>query len=148
MQATAPERILSRGPEETRALAAALAARLPARAVVALEGELGAGKTCFVQGLAAAFGIATPVSSPSYALVNEYAGSRRIVHFDLFRVGGAEEILQLGWEEYLEEEGAILAVEWAERAGALIPPGAWHVRIEHADEETHRWVTVIPGGAA
>jgi tRNA threonylcarbamoyladenosine biosynthesis protein TsaE len=139
--------VVTRGPEETRALAASLAARLPPGAVVALYGDLGAGKTCFVQGLAAAFGITAPVNSPTYNLVHEYPGDRRLVHFDLYRVNHPEEILQLGWEEFLEEAASTVVVEWAERAGDLIPPGAWRIRIEHVDGEERRRVTIQPGDA-
>ena len=145
MQAAPPEQTVTHGPEETRALAAALAPRLPPGAVVALYGDLGAGKTCLVQGLAAAFGITSPVSSPTYTLINEYPGERCLVHFDLYRIREPEEILQLGWEEFLEDDESTVVIEWAERAGDLIPPWAWRIQLEHADGEAVRRITVHPG---
>lgn len=140
-----PEQTVTAGPEETRALAASLADRLVPGDVVALYGDLGAGKTCFVQGLADAFGVTTPVNSPTYTLINEYPGRRRLVHFDLYRVNDPEEIFQLGWEEFLEDGTSTVIVEWAERAGDLIPPRAWRIRLEHLAGEDRRQIEIHPG---
>lgn len=113
-------------PEETWAVAAQLAARLPVRSVLALHGELGAGKSCFVQGLAQALGIIRPITSPTFTLVQEYQGSCRLVHMDLYRIGSPDDLLHLGFEEYLLQDG-VMAIEWAERAGDLLPPEAHHL---------------------
>jgi tRNA threonylcarbamoyladenosine biosynthesis protein TsaE len=126
------------GPEETRQCAGAFAGRLEPGDVVALHGELGTGKTCFVQGVAAAIGVTEPVTSPTFTLVNEYAGRLPVYHMDLYRLSGPEEALQLGMEEYMGGNGITL-IEWADRAAELIPNRAWHVRLvagSTADERT------------
>ena len=121
-------------PEETWDLAARLAGELSPGSVVALHGDLGAGKTCFVQGLAAALGIDEPITSPTYTLIGEYEGRLPLHHIDLYRLSGPEEALGLGIEEYFDTNG-ITAIEWAERAEGILPPDLLHIRIE-ADEHT------------
>jgi len=115
--------------EETWALARALAKELAPGDVVCLEGDLGAGKTTFTQGLAAALGVPGRVTSPTFCIVQEHQSPERLlVHMDLYRLGGEEDVEAIGWEDYLAR-GAILVVEWPDRAGTLVPPSAWHVRI-------------------
>ena len=121
-------------PEETWELASELAGELPAGTVVALHGDLGAGKTCFIQGLAAALEIDEPITSPTYTLISEYEGLMPLHHIDLYRLSGPVEALGLGLEEYFDAHG-ITAIEWAERAEGLLPPDPLHIRIE-ADEHT------------
>ncbi len=112
----------TRSPAETRSLAASLLKELPDRRVYALRGELGSGKTCFVQGLAAALGVEQAVTSPTYTLVNEYeTPSLRLAHMDLYRLRGPEEALDFGLDDYLAEAGVLTVIEWAERAGDLLP---------------------------
>lgn len=119
-------------PEETWALAAELADELPAGTVMALHGDLGAGKTCFIQGYAAALGIDEPITSPTYTLIGEYQGRLPLHHLDLYRLSGPEEALGLGLEEYFDIDG-ITAIEWAERAKGLLPDDLLHIQIT-ADE--------------
>lgn len=127
--------------EETWALAKRLAAEIAPGDVVCLEGDLGAGKTTFVQGLAAALGVPGRVSSPTFCLVQEHRGeSALLVHMDLYRLRGEEDVLAVGWEDYLAE-GAIVAVEWPERAGSLVPEDAVHVVFEHLDGDERRRIT-------
>ena len=121
-------------PEETWALAAELADGLGPGTVIALHGDLGAGKTCFIQGYAAALGIDEPITSPTYTLIGEYEGRLPLHHIDLYRLSGPEEALGLGLEEYFDANG-ITAIEWAERAEGLLPPNLLHIQIE-ADTET------------
>ena len=121
-------------PEETWGLAAELADGLGPGTVIALHGDLGAGKTCFIQGYAAALGIDEPITSPTYTLIGEYEGRLPLHHIDLYRLSGPEEALGLGLEEYFDAN-AITAIEWAERAEGLLPPDLLHIRIE-ADTET------------
>ena len=121
-------------PEETWELASELAGELPAGTVIALHGDLGAGKTCFIQGLAAALGIDEPITSPTYTLIGEYEGRLPLHHIALYRLSGPTEALGLGLEEYFDANG-ITAIEWAERAEGLLPPDPLHIRIE-ADEHT------------
>ena len=121
-----------RGASGTRRAAAALARRLPPGTVVALHGGLGAGKTTFTQGLALALGIERPVTSPTFTLVSEHQGTGgRLVHMDLYRLADSSDLLEIGWQEYLES-GSLVVVEWPERAADLIEavPGAVHVDLE------------------
>lgn len=119
---------ITNSPEETWALAAALAEELGPGTVMALHGELGAGKTCFIQGYAAALGIDEPITSPTYTLIGEYEGRLPLHHLDLYRLSGPEEALGLGLEEYFDIKG-ITAIEWAERAEGLLPPDLLHIQI-------------------
>ena len=136
--------------EETWALAKKLAAELRPGDVVCLEGDLGAGKTTFTQGLAAALGVPGRVTSPTFCIVQEHrrqSNNRTIeqtnnspdllVHMDLYRLHGEDDVIAIGWEDYLAE-GAILVVEWPERAGSLIPSGAKHIVFNHLDGEESR----------
>ena len=119
--------------EETWALARRLAAELKPGDVVCLEGDLGTGKTTFTQGLAAALGVGGRVASPTFCLVQEHRGEGAyLVHMDLYRLHGEDDVLAIGWEDYLAA-GAVIAVEWPERAGSLIPADARHVSFSHLD---------------
>ncbi|MGH2726573.1 MAG: tRNA (adenosine(37)-N6)-threonylcarbamoyltransferase complex ATPase subunit type 1 TsaE, partial [Actinomycetota bacterium] len=89
-------------PEETKALAAAVAPVMLPGDVVALSGDLGAGKTCFVQGAAAALGVSDRVTSPSFILVKEYQGTFPILHLDVYRLSNLQELTDLGYEEFLD----------------------------------------------
>jgi tRNA threonylcarbamoyladenosine biosynthesis protein TsaE len=103
---------------------------------VALYGELGAGKTCFIQGLAEGLDVEGPVTSPTFILIAEHAGGRLpLYHVDLYRTGGVDEVRALGLEDLLGGQG-VTAVEWAEKAEALLPPRTVRVRLEVAGEES------------
>lgn len=128
MKATQPRIVETRSSEETWALAAELADELGPGTVIALHGDLGAGKTCFIQGFAAALGIDEPITSPTYTLIGEYEGRLPLHHIDLYRLSGPTEALGLGLEEYFDING-ITAIEWAERAEGLLPPDMLHIRI-------------------
>ena len=124
--------------EETWGLARQFATELKPGDVVCLEGDLGAGKTTFTQGLAAALGVDGRVTSPTFCLVQEHrSGSTLLVHMDLYRLHDEDDVLAIGWEDYLSE-GAILVVEWPERAGSLIPPTAKHIVFTHLEGEENR----------
>ena len=136
---------ISMSPDDTRRLAAELAESLPERACLALHGDLGSGKTCFVKGIATALQICTPVTSPTYTLINEYAGSRRLTHMDLYRFSRPEEIRSLGLDEYVEAPG-ITVIEWAERAGDLLPPDTIHIHFRILGGDTAREIVIaLPG---
>jgi len=135
------EVVISRNPEETMDLAAALARKLDAREVLALRGDLGSGKTCFVRGLALALGIEDTVNSPTFTIVNEYRGQRPLYHVDLYRITSPEEVLSFGFEELLESQ-AIIAIEWAERAGDLIPDDAIDITLRCLDAPEEREITI------
>ena len=133
---------MTNSPEETWDVAGKLLDVLSRRAVVALHGELGSGKTCFVQGLALALGIRVPVTSPTFTVINEYRGTRPLYHIDLYRLHDPDEVLALGFEDYLESEG-ITAIEWPERAGDLLPASAVHVCIEALEQPDERRMTIL-----
>ena len=134
-------RIVSDSPAATRRLAGEVAARLRPGAVLALHGELGSGKTCFVQGLAAALGVREPVLSPTFALAGEYRGTLALHHLDLYRLRGPADALGIGIEDYLHGDG-ITAIEWAERAAPLLPPSTIHVQFAHGSSDRERIIEV------
>jgi tRNA threonylcarbamoyladenosine biosynthesis protein TsaE len=101
-RASLPRLIHTSSPAETHAVAAALAERLRPGDVVAIEGDLGAGKTCFAQGVGRALGVREPMGSPTFTLINEYAGRRPVYHVDLYRLSGAAEALDLGLDEIMD----------------------------------------------
>ena len=128
--------------EETWKVAAWLAEQLKPGDVLALEGELGAGKTTFVQGLGAALGIRRPMTSPTFVISVEYPTPRfKLVHMDLYRLSGPDDLLPIGYPEYLET-GAVVCVEWPDRAGDLIPADAWHVALALTPEPETRTITI------
>ena len=113
---------------------------LPPGAVLAFEGELGAGKTTFVRAIARGLGVATPATSPTYALVHRYDGPRGpVFHLDCYRLRSAEEAADLDWESMLSEGDAVL-IEWPERAGAWVPEPTMRFRLSHLDDPGRaRW---------
>ena len=104
---------ISHSEQETEQLGSRLAEKLPNGAVVAMYGELGAGKTAFVRGMARGMGLECRVSSPTFTIVNEYLGQRELIHFDMYRLRSSDELFDIGWEDYLSR-GAVCAVEWSE----------------------------------
>jgi tRNA threonylcarbamoyladenosine biosynthesis protein TsaE len=119
-QETDMAEFFSTSEQETEELGRRLAETLKGGAVVAMYGDLGAGKTAFVRGMARGLGLDCRVSSPTFTIVNEYLGERELIHFDLYRISGEEELFDIGWEDYLSR-GAICAVEWSENV-----PGAFY----------------------
>ena len=136
------QRFITNGPEETEALGARLARALEPGAVVAFTGDLGAGKTAFVRGLARGLGIRDRGTSPTFTIVNEYEGGRLpLFHFDLYRLGCADELFDIGWEDYLAR-GGVCAVEWSERMEELLEPGTIRVDLRRGEDEDRRVITV------
>ncbi len=126
---------------ETEALGERLARNLPpGGAVVALYGELGAGKTAFVRGMARGLGVTAQVVSPTFTIVNEYPGPRELFHFDMYRLGGADELFDIGWEDYLARDG-VCAVEWSENVPGAFDGSEVRVTIEKTGDDA-RLVTV------
>lgn len=123
---------ISRSPEETRTLASRLAALLTPGDLVCLYGELGAGKTTFIQGLASGLGVSDPVTSPSFTLIHEHKGDVLLYHLDLYRLEPAD-LAEAGIEAALRSD-AVVAVEWAERLPRALRSGALGIEIAFADE--------------
>ena len=124
-------------PLRTEALGAALGQVIPAGTVIAYRGDLGAGKTAFTRGLARGLGCRDLVTSPTYTIVNEYLGGRLpLFHFDMYRLASADDLWDIGWEDYLDRNG-VCAVEWSENvAEAMESPLV--ITIEKLGEQTRR----------
>ena len=118
---------------ETEALGERLAKCLRAGAVVALYGDLGAGKTAFVRGMARGLDIRESVSSPTFTIVNEDPGDPALFHFDMYRLKNAEELYGIGWEDYLDRNG-ICVTEWSERIEEALPEDAVRVTISRLSD--------------
>jgi tRNA threonylcarbamoyladenosine biosynthesis protein TsaE len=128
--------------EETWALARKFTEGLKSGDVICLEGDLGAGKTTFTQGLAAALGVSGRVTSPTFCIVQEHLGDGKLlVHMDLYRLHGEEDVEAIGWEDYLAR-GAIMVVEWPERAGSLVPESAYHIIFRYNEGEESRAIQI------
>ncbi len=138
-------KIVSKSEADTERAGEELAKGLPGGSVVKLYGGLGAGKTAFVRGMARGMGISCRVSSPTFTIVNEYSGGgKELLHFDMYRLGGAQELLDVGWDDYLARE-AVIAVEWSENVEDIFDGGEIAVRIEKRSD-TEREITIEGGG--
>lgn len=130
--------LVLRSPAATRRLGLRIGASLEAGDFVALTGELGAGKTALVKAIAEGAGIPGPASSPTFALVNLYRGGRVAVqHLDLYRLGGPAELFALGFDDLLAEPAATLC-EWAEKAGAALPPDRLEIALDHVGPRSRK----------
>ena len=136
---------ITNSPEETEEVGQALGRVLTPGTVLAYTGDLGAGKTAFTRGLARGLGAAEAVTSPTYTIVNEYLSGRMpLFHFDMYRLRCADDLWDIGWEDYLDR-GGVCAVEWSENVEAAMD-GAIRVCIEKTGENTRR--IIIEGGEA
>ena len=136
---------ITNSPEETEKLGQALGQALKPGTVLAYTGDLGAGKTAFTRGLARGLGASERVTSPTYTIVNEYLSGRiPLFHFDMYRLSSADDLWDIGWEDYLER-GGVCAVEWSENVEDALQ-GAVRICIEKTGEETRR--ITIEGGEA
>ena len=134
---------ITHNPAETEAVGAALARALHPGAVIAYRGDLGAGKTAFTRGLAQGLGCAEQVTSPTYTIVNEYlSGKMPLFHFDMYRLGSADDLWDIGWEDYLDRRG-VCAVEWSENVDEAMEDAIF-VTIEKLGDEDRR--ITIEGG--
>ena len=133
---------LSHSVTETEELGTALAKHLRAGSVIAYLGDLGAGKTAFTRGLARGLGCTGRVTSPTFTIVNEYEGHIPLFHFDMYRLSDADELFDIGWDDYLSR-GGVCAVEWSERISEEIPSDAVIVTIRRCEEnEDWRRITI------
>jgi tRNA threonylcarbamoyladenosine biosynthesis protein TsaE len=137
-------KVVSRSAQETQALGERLGARLGTGDVVACVGPLGAGKTCFLQGLARGLGVMTDVTSPTFVLVNQYRGRLPVYHVDAYRTGSLTELVDLGLEEMLHGEGVTI-VEWADKLLPLLPPRTVTVTIAGLGDEPRQIELAGPG---
>ncbi len=132
--------LATRSPEQTEAAGEELGRTLGAGDVVALTGELGAGKTCFVQGLVRGLGVRGLATSPTFVLINEYRGRLPVHHVDAFRTASLTELMDLGLPELFDESG-VTVIEWADKVGPLLPSRTIHVEIAGVGDEP-RQITI------
>ncbi len=136
---------ISHSEAETEALGRRLASALSPGAVVAYRGDLGMGKTAFTRGLAQGLGYQGRVTSPTFTIVNEYEGTGMpLFHFDMYRLEGAEDLFDIGWEDYLDR-GGVCAVEWSERVEEALPEDAVTVSFSCCPEDENWRVIAMEG---
>ena len=138
--------ITTRCVDETRKLGESIGSVVTAGTILALYGDLGSGKTSFVQGLGRGLGVPEDyyITSPSYTLINEYPGRVLLFHVDLYRITNSVDIEDLGLYEIFEDQG-VVAVEWADRMGKDLPPNHVRVQFEIFDDKTRK-ISIIPQG--
>ena len=136
---------ISHSTKETEAFAASLAPRLHAGDILACRGGMGMGKTAFARGLAQGLGLRDQVSSPTFALIQEYTdGNIPLYHFDMYRISGLEELYSTGFFDYLDGDG-ILYIEWSENIQDALPWEHLTLNIQRIDEDS-RYITLEGGG--
>lgn len=129
--------ITTESAEQTRSLAAELAAALPPDTTLALHGDMGVGKTTFVQGLAHGLGVHEHVTSPTFAIYSVYQGTtKKLIHLDAYRLEKESQIDSLLLDEFLVSP-YVLAVEWPEKTGPWLPKDAWHLTLSIVDGDKH-----------
>lgn len=137
--------VASDGEEETRAIGERLGRALRRGDIVLLSGDLGSGKTCLAQGIGRGLDCSSPVNSPSFVLMNEYAGRETLYHVDLYRVEDVEELDDLGLWDYAER--GVLVIEWPERGASLLPGDGLVVELRYGDRERQRKLCFLPRGS-
>lgn len=125
---------ISNSSDETKKIAYEFSKNLKSGDVVCMYGEMGVGKTAFVQGLAEGLGITEPITSPTFTIVNEYRGRLALYHFDVYRIGEAEEMYEIGYDEYIDGDG-VSVIEWPQLIDELLPRERYNITIEK-DYET------------
>lgn len=131
----------SNSPKETENIAKAFAKELKSGDVVTLNGDLGAGKTAFAQGLAKGLAVNEIVSSPTFTIVNQYEGRLPVYHFDVYRIEDCDEMFEIGYEEMIDGDG-VCVIEWAEKIAELLPVPRYDVIISK-DTNRHEDFRVI-----
>ncbi len=130
------QKFLSHSPEETEKIAEKIGNEITSGCVIAFEGGLGMGKTCFTRGLAKGLGSTDTVTSPTFALINEYLSGRLpLYHFDMYRISGWEDLYSTGFFEYIDQ-GGVIAAEWSENIEAALPENTIYVIINKIDDNT------------
>lgn len=130
--------VVTHAPQETAALAERLGAAAEAGTVLCLVGDLGAGKTLFTQGFARGLGVTEEVTSPTFALMNQYCGRLPVTHFDLYRLEREEELDEIGFYEFAEPSGGVVLIEWADKFPDALPKPHIRLEIERGDKEDER----------
>jgi tRNA threonylcarbamoyladenosine biosynthesis protein TsaE len=134
-------RYLSKSEQQTYEIGRAFAKQLQANDVVALFGDLGAGKTWFTKGMAKGMGIDDYVTSPTFALLNEYPGKIPLYHFDMYRITDADGLSDIGFYDYLEQ-GGVCVIEWSENILPFLPESYYRVEIKPAKADNQRVIAI------
>ena len=130
--------VVTHSPEETKNLAERLGTAVEAGTVLCLVGDLGAGKTLFTQGFARGLDVAGEVTSPTFALMNQYNGRLPVTHFDLYRLEREEELDEIGFYEYAEDDLGVVLIEWADKFPDALPEPYIRLEIERGEKENER----------
>lgn len=140
MMTTIPSEFISKSREETIAFAKAFAKNLKPGQVLALEGGLGSGKTTFIKGIALGLGLQKQdeVKSPTFVVMHVYPTRVPLYHFDLYRMESPGELEAIGFEDFINDSQAISCVEWAEKAGDLLPETVYHIQLKVVDENSRK----------
>ncbi len=136
------EQYFSYSLEDTEEIAANFARTLSGGEIIAFTGSMGAGKTAFTRGFVKALGGGDVVSSPTFAIVNEYNADFPIKHFDMYRIHGFEDLYSTGFFDYQEQDNAILLIEWSENIEDFLPSNTIKIDIAHGEEENMRKITI------
>ncbi|MBO5358710.1 MAG: tRNA (adenosine(37)-N6)-threonylcarbamoyltransferase complex ATPase subunit type 1 TsaE [Clostridia bacterium] len=139
------QKFISKSPQETEEIGKALGETIENGCVIAYRGGLGMGKTCFTRGLARGLGSSDTVTSPTFALINEYPSGRLpLYHFDMYRISGWEDLYSTGFLEYIDE-GGVIAAEWSENIEAALPDDTIYVEINKIDDDTREIIITQKG---
>lgn len=134
------EEFLSNSVEETEAFAEQFSKRLSGNEIIAMYGDLGAGKTCFTRGLARGLGVNDGVSSPTFAIINEYSGQYPIYHFDMYRIEDWNDLESIGFFDYINN--GVIIIEWSENIEGALPSEIIKVYIDKNDNENERIIKI------
>ena len=132
---------VSKSVADTEKLAARLAEKLRGGEVIAFTGSMGMGKTAFTRGLVEALGGGDVVSSPTFALVNEYAARLTVQHFDMYRVSGWDDLYSTGFFDYIDTD-SVLVIEWSENIDGALPENTIRIDMHKGETETERVITI------
>ena len=132
--------ITTASPRETEELGAKIAAVLTGSEMIALFGDLGAGKTAFTRGLCAGLGITDGVSSPTFAIVNAYSGKYPVYHFDMYRITDVDDLFATGFYDYIGS--GVIVIEWSENIESELEPNCIRIRIGKTDDEDQRIIEI------
>lgn len=135
-------KIYTNSPKQTGVVAQSLANLIKDDLIICLEGDLGAGKTLFTQNFCKALNVKETVTSPTFNLMNVYEGDKRIYHFDLYRLENEEDLEEIGFYEYSDVDDEVVLIEWPDRFFACMPEDYLHIKIERAENEQSRILTI------
>ncbi len=143
------KKITTQSNEDTKKLAQDMASKFTGGEIVALVGDLGAGKTTFTQGIAKYFNISDPVSSPTFALIQEYpieksihVAIKTVIHVDCYRLNSPDELVDIGIQDYFDRDGTLAIIEWADKVKDILPKQTRWIAFAHGDKEDERIITI------